>query len=218
MAWDNDQSLAAHRKSGERSHGARLGSVGQRLTNYFRGVPDYAHEREDGQPTVGFEAEPWPEEHEDVLPRFPIARSGYHCAAVDEHVAELEQELAQIDSELAELRASSVSRDEVSIEIKRIGEQTSAVLIAANEQRDEILRTAREEAERCVADARAKATLLTSEGEARLRALQVQHQAAEHERERLLDEVRNVSAALTALADSPADRPSGPSGCDPAAA
>jgi DivIVA protein len=215
MAWQNDRSLTVQERSAERSPGGRLGSVGQRLTNYFKGVPAYAEELDDGQATVGFEAVPWPEQHEDVLPRFPIARSGYHCAAVDEHVAELEQELAQIDSELVELRASSVSRDEVSIEIKRVGEQTSAVLIAANEQRDEILRSARAEAERCVADARAKATLLTSEGEARLRELQAEHHAAVRERERLLDDVRNVSAALAALAEPPAER-SGATGCEPA--
>ena len=206
MAWNNDRSATVRGGSAERSPGARLGSVGQRLTNYFRGVPAYAEEPDDGQATVGFEM-PWPEEQEEVLPRFPITRSGYHCAAVDQHVASLEQELAEIDSELVELRASSASRDEVSIEIKRIGEQTSAVLIAANEQRDEILRTAREEAERCVADARAKATLLTSEGEARLLELEAQHHAAERERERLLDDVRNISAALAALAGAPKERP-----------
>lgn len=218
MAWHNDRSLTVQESSTERSPGARLGSVGQRLTNFFRGVPEYAQELDDSQDTVGFPVERWPEADQEPLPRFPIARSGYHCAAVDEHVADLEQELAQIDSELAELRAHSVSRDEVSIEIKRIGEQTSAVLIAANEQRDEILRTAREEAERCVADARAKATLLTAEGEARLRELQAEHQAAERERHRLLDDVRNVSAALAALAEPPAGRVggSGVSG-DPAA-
>jgi vacuolar-type H+-ATPase subunit H len=88
------------------------------------------------------------------------------------------------------------------------------VLIAANEQRDEILRTAREEAGRSVADARAKATLITSEGEARLRELQAQHEAAERERDCLLEDVRNVSAALAALADSPQGRtpPQAPNG------
>jgi vacuolar-type H+-ATPase subunit H len=214
MAWHDDRSATVHGGSAERSRGARLGAVGQRLSNYFRGVPEYAQEFDDGQATVGFEMQQWPDEQEEVLPRFPIARSGYHCAAVDQHVASLEQELAEIDSELVELRASSASRDEVSIEIRRIGEQTSAVLIAANEQRDEILRTAREEAERCVADARAKATLLTSEGEARLRELETLHHTAERERDRLLDDVRNVSAALASLA-GPAER-SGSAGCDPA--
>jgi vacuolar-type H+-ATPase subunit H len=174
--------------------------VAQRLSNLFR--PTTGHDRhfDDSQPTSEIAELPWDEA--EVVPRFPFARNGYHCATVDGHVAELEHELAEVDRELAELRAQSVPGDEVSSEIKRIGEQTSAVLIAANEQRDEMLRAAREEADRCVADARAKATLLTSEAEARLRELRAEHERAERERERMLDDVRNVSAALAALADS----------------
>jgi F0F1-type ATP synthase membrane subunit b/b' len=174
--------------------------VAQRLTNLFRPTAGPSRHFDDSQPTSEIAELPWDEA--EVLPRFPFARNGYHCATVDGHVAELEQELAEVDRELAELRAQSVPRDEVSSEIKRIGEQTSAVLIAANEQRDEMLRAAHEEADRCVTEARARATLLTSEAEARLRELQAQHHEAERQRDRLLDDVRNVSAALAALADS----------------
>jgi vacuolar-type H+-ATPase subunit H len=196
MAVHDNRSPTLRRSEGSRRLSLR--PVGQRLTNFLRG-PKEAFDA--AQPTHESDARDWTGEAE-VLPRFPLARRGYRCGAVDAYVAELEQELAEVDRELAELRAHSVSRDEVSIEIKRVGEQTTAVLIAANEQRDEILRAAREEADRCLADARAKATLMTSEGEARLRELQAQHQGAERERDRLLDEVRNVSAALAALADS----------------
>src|SRR5437764_8956955 len=80
---------------------------------------------------------------EDVLPRFPLARRGYDCAAVDEHVAELEQDLAALDAELAELRAQKDAQDDVTSHIKQIGEQTSAVLVAAHEQREQMLRSAR---------------------------------------------------------------------------
>jgi vacuolar-type H+-ATPase subunit H len=178
-----------------------LGPVGQRFVNFLRGPKAEEVGYDEEQPTGVIEDNRWPE-GEEVLPRFPIARRGYHCAAVDTYVSELEQELAEVDHELAELRAQSAPRDEVSIQIKRVGEQTSAVLIAANEQRDEMLRGAREEADRCVAEATAKATLITAEGEARLRDLRSQHEAAEHDRDRLLDEVRRVSVALAALADS----------------
>lgn len=196
MAVHHNRSPMLHRDAD--SHESSLGRVRQRVTNFLRGP------KEDFDQALGtseIDAQQWGGEAE-ALPRFPLARRGYHCAAVDAHVAELERELAEVDRELVELRAQSVSRDEVSIEIKRVGEQTSAVLIAANEQREEMLRTAREEADRWVADARAQATLITSEGEARLRELQAEHEAAERERERLLDDVRNVSAALAALADS----------------
>jgi vacuolar-type H+-ATPase subunit H len=201
MAVQNNRSLGAEHSSSERSRGVSLAPVGQRVVNFLRGPKIQDDGYEEQQPTGVIEDDRWPE-GEEVLPRFPLARRGYHCAAVDSYVAELEQELAEVDRELAELRAQSAPRDEVSIQIKRVGEQTSAVLIAANEQRDEMLRTAREEADRQVADATAKATLITANGEARLRELHSQHAAAGRERERLLDEVRSVSVALASLADS----------------
>lgn len=201
MAVHNNRSVTLDRSANERSHGGGLRPVGERLINFLRGPKpdDAAYDSE--QPTGVLEDDRWPE-GEEVLPRFPLARRGYHCAAVDTYVAELEQELADVDRELAEIRAQSAPRDEVSIQIKRVGEQTSAVLIAANEQRDEMLRVAREEADRCVAEATAKATLVTAEGEARLRDVHSQHDVAERQRDQLLDEVRNVSVALAALADS----------------
>jgi cell division septum initiation protein DivIVA len=137
-----------------------------------------------------------------VLPRFPIARHGYDRIAVDGYVSELEQELAALDHELVELRARIDPAEEVASQIKRIGEQTSAVLMAANEQREEILRAARAEAERCVAEAGETARTLTEQGEVRLRELEAQTQAAQSERERLLGELRTISAALAAVADS----------------
>jgi hypothetical protein len=201
MAVQNNRSLEVEHSSSERSRGVSLAPVGQRVVNFLRGPKIQDDGYDEQQPTSVIEDDRW-SEGEEVLPRFPLARRGYHCAAVDTYVAELEQELAEVDRELAELRAQSAPRDEVSIQIKRVGEQTSAVLIAANEQRDEMLRTAREEADRQVAEATAKATLITANGEARLRELHSQHAAAGRERERLLDDVRSVSVALASLADS----------------
>ncbi|HTX30777.1 MAG TPA: DivIVA domain-containing protein [Solirubrobacteraceae bacterium] len=147
------------------------------------------------------EAEPGPAD--DVLPRFPIVRQGYDCPAVDEYITELERELAEADRELAEVRIYRRPADEVNQELKRIGEQTSAVLIAAHEQRDEILRTAREEANRSVSEAAAHATTLVSDAQTQVRRLETQSQATRLERDRLLADVRRVSAALAALADPP---------------
>lgn len=144
---------------------------------------------------------------EEVLSRFPIVVQGYDCPAVDEYIAELEYELAQADRELAELRGQAPAADEVNNELKRIGEQTSAVLIVAHEQSDKILRTAREEAGRCVAEAAAKATTLAAETEAQLRELEVRKAATRRERDRLFDDIRRVSAALVALIESPHEQP-----------
>lgn len=177
-----------------------FGPVGQRLASVFR--PADPDPRPEGRRLARW----LPDEREEVsdeLPaRFPLARNGYDRAAVDQHVAELERELSEVDRELVELRSRPVSNDEVATEIRRIGEQTSEVLITAHEQRGEILRGAREEADRCVAEAQAQARAMALEGQARLRDLEAQNEAAQRERDRLLDDLRSVSAALTTVVDS----------------
>ena len=174
---------------------ARFGQIGQRLTGAFRPVDEGEYAGGDTQAMDLLPAE------DEVLPRFPMSRQGYHCASVDEYVAELEQELGALSHELAQLRTQTETQDEVRSEIQRIGEQTSAVLIAAHEQREEILRLARVEADRAVADARTQASRLTAESEARLRELMSVGEAIQRERDRLLDEARSVSVSLAALVD-----------------
>jgi hypothetical protein len=196
----DNRSLTLDKKPSERSRGAALGPVRQRLSDLVRGAKPEDRPLDEQQAAGWPEGEQWPGD-EELLPRFPLVRNGYDCAVVDAHIADLEGELTELDQELAQLRAQPAPRDDVADEIKRIGEQTSAVLIAANEQRAEILRGAREEADHWIADATAKATALTAESEARLRELRSEHEAAERERDRLLDDVRAVSAALAALAD-----------------
>ncbi len=134
--------------------------------------------------------------------RFPLARQGYDPVAVDEYVANLERELAALDHELVQLRGQTAPAEEVETQIKRVGEQTSAVLMAAHEQREEILRTAREEAERRVAEANETARAATEQCEARLRELELQNAAARGERGRLLAEIRTISTALAGVADA----------------
>ena len=139
---------------------------------------------------------------EDVIPRFALVKQGYDCEAVDAYVDELERDIAELDRELVELRTRVGGPDEVTSELKRIGEQTSSVLIAAHEQQQEILRGAREEADRCVTEAAARANALTAEAEARARELEAKGEAAHRQRDRLLDDARTVSAELAALADA----------------
>jgi cell division septum initiation protein DivIVA len=129
-----------------------------------------------------------------------------HVAELDQHVADLERELNEVDRELAELRSHALSTDDVAGEIRRIGEQTSEVLITAHEQRGEILRVAREEADRCMAEAQARARSIRVEGEARLRGLAAENEAALRERDRLLGDLRGVSAALAGVVDAAEER------------
>ena len=134
--------------------------------------------------------------------RFPLVMRGYNRTAVDDYVAELEQELFAVDRDLAALRGGGAVADEVASELKRLGEQTSAVLLTAHQQRDEILRKAQEQADRCVAEATATANALTAKCEQRLRELNAQNDAAQGERARLLEDLRTISTALVEVADS----------------
>jgi hypothetical protein len=209
MAIHNQRSAVYDEDTSERPHGAKLASVGQRFSDLFKVTKGPGGQYEQPEADELSNTEEW-DPGADVLPRFPISRNGYHCSAVDAHVSDLEQELAELDQELVELRAHRVPKDEVSEQIKRVGEQTSAVLIAANEQRGEMLRQAREEADRRIGEATTKSTLITSEGETRLRELRAQHEAARIERDRMLEEVRNISVALASLAGSVREPAAGP--------
>lgn len=190
-------------KSTHRPPGFDLTAIRHRFMKPFRDVEP--HDQGDERWTA-FAREAALGSEEEVLWRFPIVRQGYDCRAVDEYMAELEHELAEADRELAALRGHGPAAD-VNSELKRIGEQTSGVLIAAHEQSDKILRSAREEADRCVAEAATKATTLAAETEAQLSELEVRKAATHRERDRLFDDLRRVSAGLIALIESPHEQP-----------
>ena len=154
---------------------------------------------------------------EDVIPSFPIVRQGYDIGAVDAYVGELERDVAELDRELVALRAQVATPGDVVSEIKRIGEQTSSVLIAAHEQQEAILRAAREGADGCVAEATARANAITAHAttrvkemteaaEARVRELEAEVEAMHRMRDRLLEDARTVSSALAAVADTAQER------------
>jgi len=141
-----------------------------------------------------------------VLPRFPVSRHGYDCAAVDEHIAELEQEIAELDRELAELRARTPADDEVAAEIQKVGEQTSSILLAAHDKAQEITRQAQEQADRCLADAAANAIEMTKEANRKLHEMEGQKVLVLRERARLLEDVESVSHQLADVARQARER------------
>lgn len=145
-------------------------------------------------------------DEEAVLPRFPITRQGYDCDAVDHHVAELEVELAELDREIGELRAHAVARTEVAVEIERIGEQTSAILVAAHDEAQETIRLARVQAATCIADAASYASALTEEANVQLRKVEADKLSISRERSRLMEDIRNTAAALSSVAETAAQR------------
>jgi cell division septum initiation protein DivIVA len=131
--------------------------------------------------------------------RFPMAPFGYNRTAVDDHLARLEAELEQ-------LRAKHAPMASITEELERIGEQTASILVVAHDQAHETTRMAQEQAERCVADAAANAVQITANAKGKLRELDAETDGIWRERERLLEDVRVVSAALTNLAAQASDR------------
>jgi DivIVA protein len=140
------------------------------------------------------------EERWDEVPdRFPVTLHGYDRDAVDQHVDALERELAQ-------LRERSESSDSVSAEIKRIGEQTAAILQVAHEQAHVTRRDAQTEADRCLQDAAANALKITDDAQQRLRRLDHATDQIWRDRGRLIEDVRAIATALVSLADEATDR------------
>jgi hypothetical protein len=143
---------------------------------------------------------------DDILPRFPVTRQGYDCNAVDIHIAELEEELNELERQLGEARAQVPSRDAVAIEIERVGEQTSAILVAAHDEAQQTIRLARTHADTVIADATSYAAALTDEATRKVSALEDQAAALDREHERRLAELRSTAAALQSLAENAANR------------
>jgi cell division septum initiation protein DivIVA len=157
-------------------------------------LPAWEGDDDEFPPTVASD-ERW----DEVPDRFPVTRHGYDRDAVDQHVDALERELAG-------LRASGTEPEAVSTEIKRIGEQTAAILQVAHEQADQTRREASTEADRCLQDAAANAVRINDEAQRRLRQLDSDVDRISRERTRLIGDVRAVATALLSIADEAVQR------------
>jgi DNA repair exonuclease SbcCD ATPase subunit len=136
----------------------------------------------------------------EVVPRFPLARSGYECAAVDEHIELLERELEELESELEQLRTRTPAHNEVEDEIRRIGEQTSTILLAAHDRAKETTQQAQEQADKCLADAAANAIRVTEEANHKKAEIEVEMRRLTTERSRLLADMEALAGTLSTVA------------------
>ena len=195
-----------------RSAAERFAHLGDRLATAVRAggggpvraarLPEPVDEAEYPEYAVGDEPTEW----YDVVPRFPIARSGYDCVVVDEHIEMLERELSELDHELAELRSRGPAHDEVAAEIERIGAETSSILLAAHDRAKETTRQAQEQADRCLADAAAQALVITEEANRRKAEVEVETRRIEAERSRLLADMEALAGTLSTVAREAAGR------------
>ncbi len=191
-----------------RSAAERFAHFGDRIARSF---PSTARGSDlDPDPTMVSEPD-YPEDDQltswyEVVPRFPIARSGYDCGAVDDHIALLEQELSELDRELADLRARVPAQDEVAAEIQRLGEQTSAILLAAHDKARDTTRQAQEQADRCIADAAANAVNITAEANRQRDHIEDDVRRLFGERTRLLSDMETLAGTLATVAREASNR------------
>jgi hypothetical protein len=189
-----------HEPQDSRSMGSRFGELSDRLAGAFSNTL----QAPSGQ-TLGGHAEP-PLDldgtfHPDLLlARFPIARRGYDCDAVDERVDELEAALSETQRELAELRGQIPPKAEIAAEIERLGEQTSAILITAHDKASETVSLAQAQAQTCVADAASYVAALREEAKVERRRAESETASLQREHARLIEDIENTAAALSALA------------------
>jgi DivIVA protein len=137
---------------------------------------------------------------DSVLPRFSVVKHGYDRDGVDGYVDELEAALIEAQRELAELRSHIPTPSEITAELERLGEQTSAILITAHQTATETVSVAEAHAQICVADSASYATALREEAHQERRGVELETESLRRERDRLISSIEHTAAALSSLA------------------
>jgi DivIVA domain-containing protein len=130
---------------------------------------------------------------------FPLAVRGYDRHAVDEFV----QEVLQLVSELEgrQTRESVVQRA-----LDEIGEETAGILQRAHETADEIAARSRAQAEGRIQRAEREADLLRQQADAYSEQLVVDTRILWEERQRLIQEIRQLAEEVLATAEDASER------------
>jgi hypothetical protein len=130
---------------------------------------------------------------------FPIVLRGYDRIAVDAYV----KRTAQL---VAELQATRSPEAAVRRALERVGEQISGILQRAHDTAGEITAQSRRDAEDRLELARQEAARIAADGLQRVKDLDADTDRIWAERLRIVDDVRDLAAQLTALAGTAAER------------
>jgi hypothetical protein len=130
---------------------------------------------------------------------FPIVLRGYDRETVDEYV----RRTSQLVAELQTTRSPEAA---VRRALERVGEEVSGILQRAHDTASRITAQSRSEAEDRLEVARQEAAQIVSRAEERLRELDAETDRIWAERQRIVEDTRELAGELLTLTDSAANR------------
>nr|MBA3422777.1 DivIVA domain-containing protein [Thermoleophilaceae bacterium] len=130
---------------------------------------------------------------------FPVALRGYEREAVDTYVK-------RVNRLISDFEASRSPDAEVRRALDQVGEETSGILRRAQQAATDITARSRASADDRIREAEGEARALTADAEERVRELEADFGRIWSERDRLLEEVRDLAERLLATADDATER------------
>jgi DivIVA protein len=130
---------------------------------------------------------------------FPIVLRGYERDSVDAYV----QKTSQL---VAELQATRSPEAAVRRALERVGEEVSGILQRAHETGSRITAQSRSEAEDRLVTARQEAAQIIARAEERVRELDAETDRIWAERQRIVEDTRELAGELLTLTESAAER------------
>jgi DivIVA domain-containing protein len=130
---------------------------------------------------------------------FPSALRGYDREAVDNYVE-------RVNRLIAELEISRSPESAVKHAVAQVSEETRGILERAHQTAEEITARSRSKADDRIQEAEREAEEIREAAEARVHELDADAEAIWAERLRLIEDVRDVSERLLAVADEAAAR------------
>ena len=130
---------------------------------------------------------------------FPVVLRGYDRLAVDAYV----KKTAQL---VSDLQATRSPEGAVRRALERVGEQISGILQRAHDTAEQITAQSRREAEDRLERARQEASELTSGARVRVKDLDADADRIWAERQRIVDDARDLARQLLELSESAAER------------
>jgi DivIVA domain-containing protein len=139
---------------------------------------------------------------------FPLVLRGYDRDAVDAYV----ERTSQLVAELQTTRSPEAA---IRRALERVGEEVSGILQRAHDTAGRITAQSRSEAEDRLETARQEAAQIITRAEERVRELDAETDRIWAERQRIVEDTRELAGELLTLTDSAADRfPADPAAAD----